>query len=359
MATREGDRSERVSAVIGAALAALLFGLSAPAAKVLVAVTDPWLLAGLLYVGAGVALGATWLGRALVGGGPASEAPLARGDWPWLAGAILAGGGIGPVLLALGLARASAAEAALLLNLETVFTALLARLVFREHVDRRIALGLGAITVGAAVLAWNPGQGYRVTPAAGLVAGACLAWAVDNNLTRKVSTRDPIQIAALKGLIAGSTNVVIALGRGAALPHPGTVGAAALVGAVGYGGSLVLYILALRHLGAARTAAYFGTAPFVGAVAGVLGLGDPVTLALGLGALLMGAGVWLHLSEAHGHSHAHAAVDHAHRHRHDLHHVHLHAAGTPSGEPHSHDHSHDTLVHQHPHAPDVHHGHRH
>ena len=354
-----GNRSERAIGVTCAGLAAALFGLSAPAAKVLVALTDPWLLAGLLYVGAGAVLGAVWLGRALLGTGGPREAPIVRTDWPWLGAAILAGGGVGPVLLALGLAGTQAAEAALLLNLETVFTALLAWLVFGEHLDRRIAAGLGAMALGAAVLAWTPGQGFRVSAPALLVAGACLAWAVDNNLTRKVAARDPVQIAALKGGIAGTTNVAIALFRGALLPSAATVGAAALVGAVGYGASLVLYIVALRHLGAGRTAGYFAAAPFVGAVAGILGLGDPVTASLGVGAALMGAGLWLQLTERHGHSHGHASLSHAHRHRHDTHHAHGHPAGMPPGEPHSHEHAHAPVTHEHAHSPDLHHWHRH
>jgi drug/metabolite transporter (DMT)-like permease len=353
------DRSERAIGVACASLAAALFGLSAPAAKVLVALTDPWLLAGLLYVGAGASLGAVLLGRALLGAKGSREAPLARTDWPWLAAAILAGGGVGPVLLALGLAGTPAAEAALLLNLETVFTALLAWLVFGEHLGRWIAVGLGAMALGAAVLAWAPGQGFRVTSPALLVAGACLAWAVDNNLTRKVAARDPVQIAAWKGGIAGTTNVAIALSRGALFPSAPTVGAAGLVGAVGYGASLVFYIVALRHLGAGRTAGYFATAPFVGAVAGILWLGDSVTPSLGIGASLMAAGVWLHLTERHGHPHGHASLSHAHRHRHDTHHSHGHPVGTPPGEPHNHEHVHTPVTHEHSHSPDLHHWHRH
>ena len=260
------------SAIALALGAAGLFGLSTPAAKLLLAVSDPWLLAGLLYLGSGVGLGAIHLGRHLSGAPRAT--PLARADWPWLAGAIAAGGGVGPVLLMLGLAAGHASATALLLNLEGVLTALLAWFVFREHVDRRIALGMAAITVGALVLAWDGARGVRLERSALLVAGACAAWALDNNLTRKVSASDPLRIAALKGLVAGAVNTAIALALGAARPEARAVAGAALVGLLGYGVSLVLFVLALRHLGAGRTGAYFSTAPFVGALAGVVPRGD-------------------------------------------------------------------------------------
>lgn len=342
-----------------ALLSAALFGLSAPAAKILVGVIDPWLLAGLLYAGFGLSLGALVPARRLLGGSRLAEAPIERRDWPWLAASIAAGGGAGPVLLMLGLSRGSAAEAALLLNLEGVFTALLAWAVFREHVDVRIAGGMAAIAAGAFLLAWDPSGG----PAAGwpalFVAGACLAWALDNNLTRKVSASDPLQVAALKGVIAGGANIAIALGHGAPLPGPASIAAAAVVGLLGYGVSLVLYIRALRHLGAGRTGAYFSTAPFLGALGGVVALGEPLTGKLAGAALLMGVGVWLHVSERHEHEHVHEPLAHEHRHRHDPHHQHEHAPGVPAGEPHTHPHVHAPIRHSHPHYPDIHHRHPH
>lgn len=345
------------SAIALALGAAGLFGLSTPAAKLLLAVSDPWLLAGLLYLGSGVGLGAIHLGRHLSGAPRAT--PLARADWPWLAGAIAAGGGVGPVLLMLGLAAGHASATALLLNLEGVLTALLAWFVFREHVDRRIALGMAAITVGALVLAWDGARGVRLERSALLVAGACAAWALDNNLTRKVSASDPLRIAALKGLVAGAVNTAIALALGAARPEARAVAGAALVGLLGYGVSLVLFVLALRHLGAGRTGAYFSTAPFVGALAGVATLGEPVTPALGAAAAMMGLGVWLHASERHEHLHPHEALEHEHPHRHDAHHRHEHVPGVPPGEPHTHRHTHAPLQHSHPHYPDIHHRHGH
>jgi drug/metabolite transporter (DMT)-like permease len=338
--------------------AALLFGLSAPAAKVLLTIADPWLLAGLLYLSSGVGLGLYRLARPLFG--QPREAALARHDIPWLAVAILAGGIAGPVLMLFGLASGSATQSALLLNLEGVFTALVAWFVWHEAFDRRIAAGMVAIALGALVLAWHPAGALALDGASVLVMGACLAWAVDNNVTRRIATADAVQIAACKGLVAGTVNLAIALAGGAALPDAAVLSGSAVVGVLAYGSSLVLFVRALRELGAARTAAYFSTAPFIGALAGVLALNEPLSSRLLVGAALMTAGVWLHLSERHEHPHTHEAVTHDHRHRHDDgHHDHVHADGHAGREAHAHIHRHPPIEHRHPHYPDVHHRHRH
>lgn len=338
--------------------AAVLFGLSAPAAKWLVGAVDPWLLAGLLYLGSGMGLGLYALAGRVLGRVP-REAPIGRDDVRWLGAAILAGGVVGPVLLTYGLAAGTAVQSSLLLNLEGVFTALLAWSLFREHFGARNGVGMAAIASGAMVLSWNPSGTLALSASAVLVTAACLAWAIDNNLTRMVSGGDPVQIAALKGLVAGSINVLLALARGAAWPAlPMTFGAA-VVGFLGYGTSLVCFVLALRLLGTARTGAYFSTAPFVGALAGVLTLGEPVSPPLLVAATLMAIGVWLHLTERHAHEHQHEVLDHAHLHWHDEHHDHTHAAGPSPREPHSHRHVHAPIRHSHPHYPDLHHRHRH
>lgn len=342
--------------IIFGLLSALLFGASTPLAKLLLGAVDTWMMAGLLYLGAGAGLAAVHLSRAALRL-PAVEAPLRKTDVPWLALVILAGGILGPLLLMFGLARTDAASASLLLNLEGVATMAIAWLAFRENVDGRLLLGAIAILAGAALLSW---QGRATLDlGAALIAGACLCWGIDNNLTRKLSSADPVQIAMLKGLIAGTINLVIALGHGAAFPALGIVGAAAVVGFLGYGVSLALFVLALRHLGAARTGAYFSLAPFVGAVLAIALLGEAVTLQLVIAGLLMALGLWLHLSEQHEHEHAHEALEHEHRHRHDAHHQHAHDADTPSGEPHSHWHRHAPMMHRHPHYPDIHHRHGH
>lgn len=277
----------------------------------------------------------------------------------WLALAAFSGGVIGPVLLMGGLAHTTATSAALLLNLEGVLTALLAWFVFRENFDRRIALGMAAIVSGGLVLAW--GGSLILTTALGpvMIAGACLAWTVDNNLTRKVSQADPVQVALLKGCVAGVANVAIALGLGSALPPLGVLGAAVVVGFAGYGVSLVLFVAALRHIGTARTGAYFSLAPFFGGLVAVLALREAVTVRIVAAGSLMALGVWLHLTERHEHEHGQEETAHEHRHVHDEHHQHGHDGSEPPGEPHSHWHVHARLTHRHAHFPDIHHRHEH
>ncbi|HEV8678496.1 MAG TPA: EamA family transporter [Stellaceae bacterium] len=342
-----------------AILSATLFGASTPFAKLLLGDggVSPWLLAGLLYLGSGLGLGIVQLVRAGAAG-MWQEAPLRRGDLPWLALVVLSGGVVAPVLLMLGLAATTASAASLLLNLEGLATMAIAWLMFRENVDRRLLLGAAAILAGAVVLSWQGGpEGLGWGAAA--IAGACLAWGIDNNLTRRLSAADPVQIALIKGLAAGSVNLALAMAAGAMLPGLDMIGGAALIGFFGYGISLVLFVVALRHLGAARTAAYFSTAPFIGAMLAVAMLDEAVTARLALAGLLMAAGLYLHLAERHEHEHAHAALDHEHRHVHDAHHQHRHEPGDPAGEPHSHRHRHRPLVHAHPHYPDLHHRHTH
>jgi drug/metabolite transporter (DMT)-like permease len=277
---------------------ALLFGAVAPASKLLLGSVSPQLLAGLLYLGAGVGLALVHLARGALGL-PAQEARLRRSDLPWLAAVVLA---------------------------------------------------------GAVVLSWR-GQGVSLGPGAALIAAACLAWGIDNNLTRKLSAADPVVIAMAKGLVAGAVNTGLAIGLGAALPAAGTTAAAAIVGFLGIGVSLVAFVLALRHLGAARTGAYFSLAPFIGALIAVVALGETMTPQLLVAGALMATGLWLHLAERHGHEHEHEGLEHDHVHTHDDHHQHAHDG--PITEPHSHWHRHARLRHAHPHYPDLHHRHRH
>jgi drug/metabolite transporter (DMT)-like permease len=341
-----------------AMLAAALFGASTAFSKILLGKTEPVMLAGLLYLGSGIGLTiwSRFRSRSKAGTG---EAQLKPSDFPWLAGAILAGGIIGPVLLMVGLAITAASSASLLLNLEGVFTAVLAWFVFKENFDRRIALGMAAITLGSLVLSWGGRLEVGVPWGALAITGACLAWGIDNNLTRRVSAGDPVQIAAIKGLVAGAVNLTIALSIGAHVPAFSTVTMAALLGFFGYGVSLTLFVLALRHIGTARTGAYFSLAPFVGALISVLILRDSLTRQFLIAAGLMGVGVWLHLTERHAHEHRNDALEHDHRHIHDDHHQHERDEGAPLGEPHSHPHRHERIVHSHHHYPDIHHRHAH
>ncbi len=341
-------RPSSIGAIYGLASAAL-FGASTPLAKILLGAVDPWLLAGLLYLGSGCGLLILkGVMRAVDASG--NEAPLRARDIPWLGGAIICGGVIGPVLLMIGLTATSSSTAALLLNLEGVATMVIAWTFFRENFDRRIMLGAGAILLGAAVLSWGGNAGV-IGFGALAIAGACLAWGIDNNLTRKVSGSDPAQIAMIKGLAAGLVNLILAIALGARLPGIATITQAGLLGVFGYGVSLILFVLALRHVGSARTGAYFSTAPFIGAILGIFLLADPISLKLIIAAMLMAAGVYLHLTERHEHEHVHAPLEHEHAHVHDEHHHHVHAPDDPAGEPHSHRHKHGLLKHRHAHFP--------
>ena len=347
-------------AVILAFISAALFGISTPAAKALLGSIDPAVLAGLLYCGAGIGIAVVRrIARPLIAPDATIEAPLGSADVPWLAGAIAAGGIVGPLLLMVGLARTDAAAASLLLTLEGVATALLAWFVFHENFDRRIALGMACLVAGAIVLSWTgqPTMSGLIGPLA--IAGACAAWGLDNNLTRKVSLADPLQIVELKGLIAGPVNLGLGLWVGGSLPALSPLLIAGVVGFLGYGVSLALFVLALRDLGTARTGAYFSTAPFLGAVAAIFFLQEPITTQLVVAGILMGFGVWLHLTEDHEHDHEHEPMEHGHLHVHDAHHQHMHGPDDPPGEPHTHVHRHERLRHRHPHVPDMHHTHRH
>ena len=342
-----------------ALLAALFFGASTPLAKLLLADISPILLAGLLYAGSGLGLGLWLLLRRLLPRGARAEAALQRRDLPWLAGAVLFGGVLGPVLLMLGLAYTPASTASLLLNTESVLTALIAWIVFRENVDVRIFLGMLAIVTGGVILSLSETPSAGVPWGAFAIAGACACWAIDNNLTRVVSGGDPVQIAAIKGGVAGTINIAIALVIGQRFPDALHVLAAGTIGLIGYGVSLVAFVLALRHLGAARTGAYFSTAPFVGAALSLLLLSETPGLSFWIAGALMALGVWLHVSEQHVHEHEHEALDHEHLHTHDDHHQHAHDFEWDGGEPHSHPHKHQPMIHSHPHYPDLHHRHEH
>lgn len=346
---KDGFAQPGVPAALGAAL---LFGAGTPLAKWLLDTVSPWLLAGLLYLGSGVGL---TLYRRLI------HAPAVRlppSEVFWFSGAILAGGIVGPVLMMTGLTGMPASGASLLLNAEGVFTALLAWFAFKENFDRRIALGLGAIVMGAAILSW-PGEarfaGMWPTLA---VLGACFAWGVDNNLTRKVSLTDATWIASIKGLLSGAVNLTLAFVQGASIPALPDLLGAMTVGLLAYGVSLALFVVGLRHLGTARTGAYFSVAPFFGAMLALL-MGEPVTMHLLVAGALMALGTWLHLTEHHEHPHAHEEMAHNHEHVHDEHHQHEHDIPVINGTRHRHLHRHNLLRHSHPHFPDIHHRHNH
>lgn len=337
--------------------AAALFGLSTPLAKLLLGAISPVLLGGLLYLGSGLGLliARLWRDKGWQVTG------LKPGEWPWLAGAIVFGGVLGPVALMLGLQHTAGSTASLLLNLEAVLTAVLAWVAFKENADRRVVAGMLAIVAGGVILSW-PGESADHTGlgwGAGLIVLACLCWAIDNNLTRKVSASDALFIAGSKGLVAGCVNVSIAIALGDVWPAWPTALGAMAVGLLGYGISLVLFVLALRGLGTARTGAYFSVAPFLGALVSLLLLGESVSSGFWLACALMAFGVWLHLTERHEHEHTHEPMEHSHAHVHDEHHQHSHDFDWDGRAPHVHEHRHEAITHRHPHFPDIHHRHEH
>ena len=336
----------------GAGLAAAaLFGASTPAAKLLVPGAGALVLAGLLYLGAGVGL------TALSRFHRADEAPIRREDLRALVPMIVAGGVVGPVLLVVGLARVSGVAASLLLNLEAPLTMLLAVLAFGDHLTRQEAIGAVAIVAGATALGFAPHPLRADALGIACIAGACAAWALDNNLAQRLALRDPVSVARAKTLGAGAIGIALALATGERLPGLVTALGALAVGALGYGASIVLHLVATRGLGAARQAALFATAPFIGALISVPLLGERLTVRDVVAGSLMAAGLAAVLRARHAHLHAHEALEHEHAHAHDEHHRHDHRGAV--AEPHSHVHTHAPLVHVHPHTPDAHHRHGH
>lgn len=347
-----------IRAAAPALVAALLFGASTPLAKLLGADLPPLLLAGLLYLGSGVGLGGVLIVRRLRTGRRVGAVAFPRAELPWLLGAIAFGGVLGPALLMAGLASTGAAPAALLLNVEGVLTAGIAWLVFRENADRRVVAGMLAIVAGGALLSLQPGR-IAVSAGALLIVAACACWAIDNNLTRRVSAHDAVGLACAKGLVAGAGNTALALAGGAAWPDAGPLAATLAVGFAGYGLSLVLFVVALRTLGTARTGAYFSVAPLFGVVVALAIWPEPPPATFWAAAALMAGGVALHLRERHGHVHEHLPMDHGHPHVHDEHHRHDHDFAWDGHEPHVHPHRHVAMTHRHAHYPDIHHRHTH
>lgn len=333
----------------------MLFGATTPFAKILVGDIQPLMLAGVLYLSSGLGLSIIQL----FSPDHKNSTLISKQDFPWLFGAIVFGGILGPALLMAGLSSTQASTSSLLLNLEGVFSALVAWLLFKENCDRRIVTGMLAIAAGGVALSFTPGSGIVLSTGCLLVVLACLAWAIDNNLTRNIHATQPMVIAQTKGICAGAVNLCLALMLGNTLPTISQIVSAFFVGFLGYGTSLVLFVIGLRHLGTSRTGAYFSTAPFVGAAISIVLLGEAVSSMFFVAAALMGFGVWLHLTEDHVHEHHHEAIAHDHEHIHDEHHYHEHGPEDPPGEPHSHYHEHKELTHSHAHYPDIHHRHEH
>lgn len=345
----------RSPAIFAALTAAILFGASTPFAKQLVSGIPPILLAGLLYLGSGLGLFIFRFAKDF------SWQPtgLLKKDGYWLIASIIFGGIFAPILLMTGLIHTEATTTSLLLNLESVFTALMAWIIFKEHTHRWIICGMLLMVVGGVILTWPSRLIFSSWSSPWLIIAACACWAIDNNLTRKISASDPLFLAGTKGLTAGVVNTSLAFSLGLHLPTLIHISYALFIGFLGYGMSLVLFVLALRGLGTARTSAYFSIAPFIGAAVAILFFHEPTTLSFWIAALLMIIGTCLHLIETHHHTHTHEALFHSHRHSHDAHHQHSHDFDWDNKKPHTHAHQHAEITHAHPHYPDIHHRHDH
>ncbi|MFA5793927.1 MAG: DMT family transporter [Candidatus Brocadiia bacterium] len=352
--------------------AAVLFGASAPFSKLMVNRIEPITLSALLYLGSAVELVIfrifqllDWQSR-FSGILPSTksgqtEAKLNRADLPYLAGAILAGGVAAPILLMYGLKYTLASTASLMLNFEVVATTLIAALVFKEHIGRHALGAIGLITAASMLLSFNPEGQWSISMGTLGVLGATICWGIDNNLTRKISAKNPVTIGTVKGLVAGTISLILSLALGYALPGGIALTEAVVIGSLGYGLSIVFFILALRGLGAARTGAFFGIAPFAGVLIAFFLFREPPGIFFLIALPVMIAGVVLLLFESHMHRHSHPAMEHDHRHNHDdEHHLHEHSEESRVEEKaHAHQHRHDQTSHEGNHAPDMHHQHEH
>lgn len=347
----------RLKGAICGLTAAALFGASAPFAKLLLPGASPLSLSALLYLGAGLGLCLPALRRRPRTSDGQAEAPFRGRDWALLGAISVTGGVIGPLLMLWGLGRLSGVVGSLLLNLEGPFTILIAVTLFREHLGRLEAASAALVLVGAALLGFRPGQLHVDGLGVLALAGACAVWGIDNNLTQRLSLRDPLVLARAKTLFAGTLSLILALALGSQFPTGKAMAAALLLGSVSYGVSVLLDAYALRLLGASREAAFFATAPFAGAALAIPLLGERLTLVDAGAGLLLAAGVAVLLVARHGHEHAHDALEHEHAHTHDAHHQHEHDRLVR--EPHSHWHRHLPIAHDHPHVSDAHHRHRH
>lgn len=339
-----------ISYILQALLAALFFGASAPIAKLLLGDVPPVLMAAFLYLGSGTGISLIKLYQRLTKN--QKEAGIRRTDVGWLAGAIISGGILAPIILMFSLKNTSASTASLLLNFEGVGTTLIALFFFRESISRRALAAILIITLASIFLSTDLASGFGLSLGALGVILACVLWGVDNNFTRNISAKDPLTIVAWKGLVAGSFSLLLGLGLGQQLPAFNTILRILLLGFISYGLSTMLFIYSMRGLGAARTSALYGTAPLAGVLLSIVIFRDPITLPLALAAILMMVGAYWLANEEHAHFHIHMPVVHEHRHSHDEFHVH-----DGHDEVHSHEHEHPHSEHEHGHMPDIHHRH--
>ena len=337
---------------------ALLAGANAPLAKLLLSGIDPLFLAALLYLGCGTGILIFRILRRLFQSGVPTEAHISRIDLPWLAAATLAGGVVAPIVMLFSLRNTPAATASLLLNFEAVTTTLIAWFVFKEAISRNAWWAVISITAASIYLSLEINAGWGISLGALGILLSCVLWGVDNNLTRNIALKDPLDIVMFKGLAAGMVSLAIALITGRPTPGSSFILWGLCLGAISYGLGIVLYVLAQRELGAARTSALFSASPLAGVVLSLIIFGDVPFFKLYAAVPLILLGTLLLVFEQHSHGHAHQAVTHSHAHNHnDPHHNHLH--DFPVTASHAHPHTHDLLFHDHAHMPDTHHHHSH
>jgi drug/metabolite transporter (DMT)-like permease len=342
--------------ILQALFAALLFGASAPLAKVLLGEVAPVPLAAFLYLGSGVGLLVVQAFQRLNKSARQREAQMSMGDFPWLLGAILAGGVAAPITLLFSLKNTPAATAALLLNFEGVATTLIAAFAFKESISPRVWWAIILITLASISLSVNFKAGWGFSPYALGIVAACILWGLDNNFTRNISAKDPLTIVTIKGLAAGAFSLGLAMFFGNPMPAAGVILGAMILGFMSYGLSIVLFIHAMRALGAARTSALFGTAPLAGMLISFLLFWEFPGWMFILALPLMIFGALFLVGEHHEHKHIHSLTIHDHAHIHlDEHHAHKHEGR--DDEKHAHLHSHEQPAHSHDHMPDLHHRH--
>ena len=339
-------------------ISAALFGISPPLAKLLVKNIPPVALAGFLYFGAFAGLSLYSIMRRIVSTENIRSANLKKEDFPWLFGAVISGGIIAPICLMFGLSQISGFTTSLLLNLEGIFTAVVAVIFFKEKAGKRLWLALMCMTAAGVFLTWDSSQGKFNFLGPLLVTLSMICWGIDNNLTRNISTRNPIQITCIKGFVSGLVSISLAYTLGMAIKWDLTIFYALLLGSFSYGISLVFFIKALEGLGSFRAGIFFSLAPFIGAVTSLILLQEWIGWVMFPAMMLTVAGFWFISTENHLHPHLHQEADHTHLHNHkDMHHIHEHAEFAQ--EPHVHEHKHLEENHVHPHWPDTHHRHVH
>ncbi len=357
---RKADEMKKTSIypMFQAILAAILFGASAPISKLLLGEIEPIPMAAFLYLGSGIGLLLYRTFQKMRRNSMNLEADIRKSDIKWLAGAIFSGGVLAPIILMFSLKNTPAATASLLLNFEGAATTLIAVLAFKEAIGKRIWIAVFSITTASILLSWNINGSWGISIGALGVLSACFLWGIDNNFTRNISAKDPLIIVTTKGICAGTFSLILALGLMNQLPDLRIALGAMAVGFFSYGLSIVLFILAMRNIGASRTSAFFGAAPFVGVIISFLLFREIPNSLFGVALPFMVIGAILILSEEHSHEHLHELLEHEHRHRHDDgHHIHIHEVGET--KEHSHAHIHGALKHSHAHMPDIHHRHIH